>query len=196
MVWLYICQPNIIKHQSINWATCHLICQSCQCLSAFIGFIKLYRIFSCKPSYREMSNCESWEIVAWQLVRFWRVCLLLLRLPTTRQSPATSSPSSQTWCGIKQFNRTERANHKEANGNTQSWVFSCQRAVSWRRRGDRAMGHSLWLPSTTRGKSKYWLHSTAHYGPVVVRVEWQSNSNGENLQFRLFLYSTARPNWW
>lgn len=45
---------------------------------------------------------------------------------------------------------------------------------------------ALWLRFAGRGKSKHWLHSVAHCGPCltdsVVRIDWHSNANGENLQ--------------
>lgn len=48
---------------------------------------------------------------------------------------------------------------------------------------------TLWLCSAARGKSKCWLHSAARCGPgltdSVVRDDWHSNGNGENLQFLL-----------
>lgn len=48
---------------------------------------------------------------------------------------------------------------------------------------------SLWLRPAARGKSKRWLHPAARCGPGLtdsaVRDDWQSNGNGENLQFSL-----------
>ncbi len=49
---------------------------------------------------------------------------------------------------------------------------------------------SLWLRCAARGKSKHWLHSAARCRPgltdSVVRVDWHSKGNAENLQFLPF----------
>lgn len=113
-------------------------------------------------------------------------------LLTTWQGASRASPTTQTWCGIKQLNRTELANQKETNGSTRTWVFSCHKAVCRRWRGDRAVCRSLWLDSAARGKSKRWLNSAARCGPgltgSVVRVDWHSNGNGVQFTVSAFFY--------
>lgn len=62
---------------------------------------------------------QSTAVCTWSLC--WCVCLLFLMptLPTTWQGAARARPTTQTWCGIKQLNRTKPANQKETNGHTQ-----------------------------------------------------------------------------
>lgn len=113
------------------------------------------------------------------------VCLFVVSttLPTTWQGALRAGPTAQTWCGIKQPNRTELANHKETNGSTGTWVFSCHTAVSGRWRGDHAVVTQSVITLRRQRKIKVlitlhsslwaWPHSLSGQRWLTLKWQWR-----------------------
>lgn len=131
----------------------------------------------------------------------WCVCLLFLMptLATTWQGAARARPTTQTWCGIKQLNRTKPANQKETNGNTRTWVFSCHRAVGRRWRGDRAVLPQSVITLRRQRKIKalitlcslLWARPHRLSGQSWLTLKWQ----WREFTVYAFLCKAALPNW-